>query len=74
MAGGTRTQQTEFRVLRASGEFRWCIGTAAASVDGAGKILRISGVTIDVTERKRPKNARISWRARSIIAPAMRSP
>jgi PAS domain S-box-containing protein len=52
MAEGTRTQQTEFRVQRPNGEIRWCIGTAAASVDGAGKVVRISGVTIDITDRK----------------------
>lgn len=52
ISGGTRTQQTEFRVLRPNGEIRWCIGTAAASVDGAGKAVRISGVTIDITDRK----------------------
>ena len=52
MAEGTRTQQTEFRVLRPNGEIRWCIGTAAASLDGAGKVVRISGVTIDITDRK----------------------
>jgi two-component sensor histidine kinase/DNA-binding response OmpR family regulator len=52
MAEGTRAQQTEFRVLRPNGEIRWCIGTAAASVDGAGKVVRVSGVTIDVTDRK----------------------
>ena len=74
MAGGTRTQQTEFRVLRASGEIRWCIGTAAASVDGAGKILRISGVTIDVTERKEAEERQdllareVDHRARNALA------
>src|SRR5580704_7384410 len=52
MAEGARTQQTEFRVLRPNGESRWCIGTAAASVDGAGKVVRVSGVTIDITDRK----------------------
>jgi PAS domain S-box-containing protein len=52
MVEGTRTQQTEFRVLRPNGEIRWCIGTAAASVDSAGKAVRISGVTIDITDRK----------------------
>ncbi len=52
MSEGTRTQQTEFRVLRPSGEMRWCIGTAAATVDGVGEVVRISGVTIDITERK----------------------
>jgi len=52
MSGGARTQQTEFRVLRPNGEQRWCIGTAAASVNGDGRIARVSGVTIDVTDRK----------------------
>ncbi len=52
MSQGTRTQQTEFRVLRPNGETRWCIGTAAASVDSAGRVVRISGVTIDITDRK----------------------
>jgi PAS domain S-box-containing protein len=44
--------QSEFRVKRPNGEIRWCIGTAAPSVDGVGKITRISGVTVDITERK----------------------
>jgi PAS domain S-box-containing protein len=52
MADGARTQQTEFRVLRPNGEIRWCIGTAAAAVDAAGKVARVSGVTIDITDRK----------------------
>jgi PAS domain S-box-containing protein len=52
MAAGARTQQSEFRVVRLDGEVRWCLGTAAASVDAAGKRVRISGVTVDVTDRK----------------------
>jgi len=52
MSEGIRTQQIEFRVLRPNGEIRWCIGTAAASVDDTGKVVRISGVTIDITDRK----------------------
>jgi PAS domain S-box-containing protein len=52
MAEGTRTRQIEFRVLRPNGEIRWCIGTAAVTVDDAGKAERISGVTIDITDRK----------------------
>ncbi len=52
MSKGTRTQQTDFRVLRPNGETRWCIGTAVATIDGAGKVVRISGVTLDITERK----------------------
>jgi two-component sensor histidine kinase/DNA-binding response OmpR family regulator len=52
MAKGERARQTEFRVLRPNGEIRWCIGTAAASVDGVGQVKRVSGVTIDITDRK----------------------
>jgi PAS domain S-box-containing protein len=44
--------QNEFRVKRPNGEVRWCIGTAAPSVDKAGRVSRISGVTIDITDRK----------------------
>jgi PAS domain S-box-containing protein len=52
MSQGARTQQTEFRVVRPNGEIRWCIGTAAASLDDSGNVVRINGVTIDNTERK----------------------
>ena len=44
--------QNEFRVKRPNGEVRWCIGTAAPSIDGAGRVARISGVTVDITDRK----------------------
>src|ERR1700751_5958393 len=52
MSEGARTQQTEFRVVRPNGEVRWCIGTAAASLDDTGNVVRINGVTIDITDRK----------------------
>ena len=52
MAMGEHTQQNDFRVRRPNGEVRWCTGTAAASVDPDGRIARVSGVTIDITERK----------------------
>src|SRR5882757_841413 len=45
-------QQTEFRVRRPNGEIRWCASTAAATRDSAGTVVRISGVTMDITERK----------------------
>jgi two-component sensor histidine kinase/CheY-like chemotaxis protein len=44
--------QIEFRVCRPDGEVRWCLGTAAAIRDGANTISRISGVTMDITDRK----------------------
>ena len=32
---------------------RWCVATAAATIDGNGRVVRVSGVTVDITERKR---------------------
>jgi len=52
-SNGSRAYETEFRIRRPSGEIRWCIGTAAASVDGNDRVVRVSGVTVDITERKR---------------------
>jgi PAS domain S-box-containing protein len=74
MAKGERTQQVEFRVRRPNGELRWCTGTAAASVDSAGNVARISGVTIDVTERKEAEERQVllarevDHRARNALA------
>jgi len=42
----------EFRIRRPSGEVRWCASTAAASQDVSGRVVRISGVTMDITERR----------------------
>lgn len=50
---GTRSYETEFRIVRPDGDVRWCVGTAAATVDDSGRVMRVSGVTVDITERKR---------------------
>jgi PAS domain S-box-containing protein len=50
---GAQSYETEFRIVRPDGEVRWCAGTAAATVDKGGHIVRVSGVTVDITERKR---------------------
>jgi PAS domain S-box-containing protein len=50
---GTKSYETEFRIIRPDGEIRWCVGTAAATVDRTGRVIRVSGVTVDITERKR---------------------
>ncbi len=49
---GSRAHQDEYRVRRPNGEIRWCASTAAASFDADGRVVRISGVTMDITERK----------------------
>ena len=74
MSKGTFTQQIEFRAQRPNGETRWCTGTAAASVDPAGRVARISGVTIDVTDRKEAEERQnllareVDHRARNALA------
>jgi two-component sensor histidine kinase/DNA-binding response OmpR family regulator len=47
-----KPHRAEFRVRRPNGEVRWCTSTAAASLDSSGKVVRISGVTMDITQRK----------------------
>jgi PAS domain S-box-containing protein len=50
---GARSYEAEFRINRPDGETRWCVGTAAATTDKTGRVVRVSGVTVDITERKR---------------------
>jgi two-component sensor histidine kinase len=51
-AKGVKSYEAEFRIVRPNGEVRWCAGTAAVTIDPAGRVVRVSGVTIDITERK----------------------
>src|ERR1700686_4068430 len=48
----TPSFQSEFRVCRPNGKLRWCIGTAVATVDATDHVVRITGVTVDITDRK----------------------
>jgi two-component sensor histidine kinase/CheY-like chemotaxis protein len=50
--GGPLSQQMEFRITPPGVDIRWCFGTASASLTPDGKLARLSGVTIDITERK----------------------
>lgn len=50
---GVLAHEAEFRVNRPDGEQRWCVTTAAATTDKGGRVIRVSGVTVDITERKR---------------------
>jgi two-component sensor histidine kinase/DNA-binding response OmpR family regulator len=51
--------QSEFRVRRPNGEIRWCVGTAFATIDDAGRTSRITGVTVDITERKQAEERQL---------------
>jgi PAS domain S-box-containing protein len=44
--------QAEFRIMHADGGVRWLLATAAASRNARARIARISGVIIDITDRK----------------------
>jgi PAS domain S-box-containing protein len=74
LSKGEPTQQSEFRVLRPNGDQRWCIGIAAASVDAAGRVVRVSGVTTDITDRKETEERQlllsreVDHRARNALA------
>src|SRR6476619_6176596 len=45
--------EAEFRISRPDGETRWCVVNAAATTDKNGRVVRVSGVTVDITDRKR---------------------
>lgn len=72
--GGGQAFQTEFRVFRPDGEVRWCFGTATPSVDANGRLVRVSGVTVDITERKQAEERQlmlareVDHRARNALA------
>lgn len=68
-----RSFQTELRIIRESGEVRWCTVAAAATFNGP-KPYRVSGVTIDVTDRKEAERRQallareVDHRARNALA------
>jgi len=68
------TYQTEFRVLRPGGELRWCVGAVAAGFDANRRVVRLGGVTVDITERKSAEERQsllvreVDHRARNALA------
>jgi PAS domain S-box-containing protein len=44
--------QVEHRIVRPSGEVRWCMGGASVILDPSGTPVRMSGITYDITEQK----------------------
>jgi len=51
--------QVEFRIVRPSGEVRWCYGAGIILRDAAGKPVRVNGVTVDITDRKRAEERQV---------------
>lgn len=70
----TGTFQTELRAMRPNGETRWCIATATGTFDERGRLVRLSGVTIDITDRKEAEERQlllareVDHRARNALA------
>jgi PAS domain S-box-containing protein len=74
VARGEPRFQVEFRIVRPNGEVRWCYGAGIISRDSAGRPLRMNGVTVDVTERKRAEERQlllareVDHRAKNMLA------
>jgi len=72
--GASPTFQIEARALRPTGEVRTCICAGAMTRDGAGNVTRISGISIDITERKKAEERQlllareVDHRARNALA------
>jgi two-component sensor histidine kinase/DNA-binding response OmpR family regulator len=49
----------EFRIVRPDGETRWCSVAAVAAFDDQGVLVRLSGVTTDVTDRKEAEDRQV---------------
>jgi hypothetical protein len=50
---GNPTYSTSYRFLRPDGREMWFQDTSEAEFDPAGKLVRVSGMGLDITERKR---------------------
>ncbi len=59
LAEGQPRFQIEFRIVRASGEIRWCYGAGIVSYDAQGRPVRMNGVTVDITDRKRAEERQV---------------
>jgi PAS domain S-box-containing protein len=72
--GDRQTFQTEARIIRPDGEIRWCICAAAMTTDQSGRVVRVSGVSIDITDRKEAEERQmllaeeVDHRARNVVA------
>src|SRR5262249_3859720 len=49
--------ELEYRVVHPDGRVRWILDRARTVCDAAGKLLRISGVVMDITDRKHAEEA-----------------
>ena len=57
--------EAEYRIVQADGSFRWVVARGKPELDLTGKPLTLSGVLVDITERKRSEQERLDLAARS---------
>jgi PAS domain S-box-containing protein len=66
--------QAEFRIRRPDEQICWCVSSAAATLNAADEVVRISGVMTNITERKRAEErqsllaSEVDHRARNALA------
>lgn len=74
VASGEARFQVEFRIVRPSGEVRWCYGAGIITHEADGTPVRMNGVTVDVTDRKRAEERQlllareVDHRAKNMLA------
>jgi len=75
IAGKTPMFESVHRMRHTNGEWRWVVSRAKARVDSSGRLRRLVGVELDITERKlyedalfRRRRARRSRCSRSATA------
>lgn len=74
LSADANTSQLEFRIRRPNGELRWCAGAVAASFGDSGKLEWLSGITVDLTERKMAEERQmmlageVDHRARNVVS------
>ncbi|HEX4118730.1 MAG TPA: response regulator [Rhizomicrobium sp.] len=56
LSRATPSFDIEVRILRPNGDLRWCRLVAASQLDANGMLIRLSGVTADITDRKEAEN------------------
>ncbi|TAJ82340.1 HWE histidine kinase domain-containing protein [Reyranella sp.] len=73
-AGAGSRFQVEFRIIRPNGEVRWCFGAGVISRDTKGDPIHLTGVTVDITDRKRAEERQfvlareVDHRAKNMLA------
>jgi PAS domain S-box-containing protein len=52
LSGAGEAHHVEFRIRRRGGKIRWCIGSAASTLNQATGATHVSGVVLDISDRK----------------------